>query len=50
MELLGVYGNILLMVLWKDIESERVDLDMAEINYEPIIKFLGKNGYGENPE
>ena len=32
------------------VESERVDLDMAEINYEPIIKFLGKNGYGENPE
>ena len=27
------------------VESERVDLDMAVINYEPIIKFLGKNGY-----
>ena len=27
------------------VESERVDLDVAEVNYEPIIKFLGKNGY-----
>ena len=27
------------------VESERVDFDLAEINYEPIIKFLGKNGY-----
>ena len=27
------------------VESDRVDLDVAEINYEPIIKFLGKNGY-----
>ena len=27
------------------VESERVDFDTAEINYEPIIKFLGKNGY-----
>ena len=27
------------------VESERLDLDIAIINYEPIIKFLGKNGY-----
>ena len=27
------------------VQSERVDFDTAEINYEPIIKFLGKNGY-----
>ena len=27
------------------VESERLDLDRAVINYEPIIKFLGKNGY-----
>ena len=27
------------------VESERLDLDVAVINYEPIIKFLGKNGY-----
>ena len=27
------------------VESERVDLDLALVNYEPIIKFLGKNGY-----
>jgi GH25 family lysozyme M1 (1,4-beta-N-acetylmuramidase) len=27
------------------VESERLDLDAAVINYEPIIKFLGKNGY-----
>ena len=27
------------------VESERLDLDVAYINYEPIIKFLGKNGY-----
>ena len=27
------------------VESSRVDFDTAEINYEPIIKFLGKNGY-----
>ncbi len=27
------------------VESERLDLDIAVINYEPIIKFLGKNGY-----
>ena len=30
------------------VQSERVDFDTAEINYEPIIKFLGKNGYGKN--
>ena len=30
------------------VESPRVDFDTAEINYEPIIKFLGKNGYGKN--
>ena len=30
------------------IESARVDFDTAEINYEPIIKFLGKNGYAKN--
>ena len=29
------------------VESDRVDFDTAEINYEPIIKFLGKNGYGK---
>ena len=28
------------------VESQRLDFDTAEINYEPIIKFLGKNGYG----
>jgi GH25 family lysozyme M1 (1,4-beta-N-acetylmuramidase) len=27
------------------VESKRLDLDVAVINYEPIIKFLGKNGY-----
>ena len=27
------------------VESEYLDLDVAVINYEPIIKFLGKNGY-----
>ena len=27
------------------VESEKLDLDLALINYEPIIKFLGKNGY-----
>jgi len=27
------------------VESERVDFDLALVNYEPIIKFLGKNGY-----
>ena len=27
------------------VESERLDLDVAVINYAPIIKFLGKNGY-----
>ena len=27
------------------VESERLDLDVAYINYEPIIKFLGKHGY-----
>ena len=30
------------------VESPRVDFDTAEINYEPIIKFLGKNGYAKN--
>ena len=32
------------------VESERLDFDTAEVNYEPIIKFLGKNGYGNNDE
>ena len=27
------------------VESEYLDLNVAVINYEPIIKFLGKNGY-----
>ena len=27
-----------------EVESERLDLDVAVINYEPIIKFLGKMG------
>ena len=27
------------------IQSKRVDLDIAIIDYEPIIKSLGKNGY-----
>ena len=29
------------------VESDSVDFDTAEVNYEPIIKFLGKNGYGK---
>ncbi len=32
------------------VESERLDFDLAIINYEPIIKFLGKNGYDKNSE
>jgi len=32
------------------VESERLDLDMVEVNYKPFIKFLGKNGYGNNDE
>ena len=31
-----------------DIHSEFVDLDTAIIDYEPIIKSLGKNGYEKN--
>ena len=46
MELPGVYGNILLMEVWF-VQSERIDFDTAEINYEPIIKSLAKNGYGK---
>ena len=30
------------------VQSDRLDLDVAVINYEPIIKFLGKNGYEKN--
>jgi hypothetical protein len=29
------------------VQSERIDFDTAEINYEPIIKSLAKNGYGK---
>ena len=32
------------------VESERLDLDLAVINYEPIIKFLGKNGYDKHSD
>ena len=30
------------------VQSYSLDLDVAVINYEPIIKFLGKNGYEKN--
>ena len=30
------------------VQSQKIDLDIAVINYEPIIKSLGKNGYEKN--